>query len=164
MFVTNTAWKPTALYACLMMALLGLIPNMALARSTDQQANASYELITSGCVVKNDIPFFKGPPDVVSRQETGGAVDEKRQYGKSEVRTHSEYGKLFIEQLTVSADSVPDELKSIFALSLFEFLGRYGVGERRGVGEYAYGDGLAGLVVRFEKKRLAELKWTCDRD
>lgn len=146
------------------MALLGLVPAMALARSTDQQANASYELVTSGCVVKNDIPFFKRPPDAVSREETGGAVDEKRQYGKSEVRTHSEYGKLFIEQLTVSADSVPDELKLVFALSLFEFLSRYGVGERRDVGEYVYGDGLAGLVVRFEKKRLVELKWTCDRD
>jgi hypothetical protein len=164
MFVKSTTRKRTALSTPLMMALFGLIPNIALARSTDQQANASYELITSGCVVKKDIPFFTQPPDAVSRQETGGAVNEKRQYGKSEVRTHSEYGKLFIEQLTVSADSVPNELKSVFALSLFEFLSRYGVGERREVGEFVYGDGLAGLVVRFEKKRLVELKWTCDRD
>src|SRR5258708_1961285 len=112
MFVTSITRQRTAFSACLMLALLGFSLDMALARSTDQQANASYELVTSGCVVKNDIPFFKGPPGAVSRQETGGAVDEKRQYGKSEVRTHSEYGKLFIEQLTVSADSVPDELKS----------------------------------------------------
>jgi hypothetical protein len=55
-------------------------------------------------------------------------------------------------------------LKPVFGLSLFEFLSQYGVGERRDAGEYAYGDGLAGLVVRFEKKRLVELKWTCDRD
>jgi len=147
------------------MVLLALIPNVALARSTDQQANEAYELVSSGCVaINNEVPFFKGPPDSVSRTEADDSVKETRQYSNSKVSTLFGYGKLFIEQMTIPADSVPDELKSVFALSLFEFLSRYGVGERRDNGAYVYGDGLAGLVVRFEKKRLVELKWICDRD
>ena len=165
MLVTSHAGQLKGFFALLMIALLALIPNRALARSTDQQANNAYELVSSGCVaVNNEIPFFKEPPDSVSRTEAGDSVKEKRQYNNSQVLTLFGYGKLFIEQLMVSADSVPDELKPVFALSLFEFLSRYGVGERRDAGEYVYGDGLAGLVVRFEKKRLVELKWTCDRD
>jgi hypothetical protein len=148
-----------------MIALFALISNMAVARSTDQQANKAYELVSSGCVaVNNEVPFFKGPPDSVSRTASGDSVEEKRQYSSSQVLTLFGYGKLFIEQLIILADSAPDELKPVFSLSLFEFLSRYGVGERRDVGEYVYGDGLAGLVVRFEKKRLVEMKWTCDRD
>jgi hypothetical protein len=148
-----------------MIAPLALIPNVAFARSTDHQANEAYKLVSSGCVaVNNEVPFFKGPPDSVSRTVADDSVKEKRQYRNSEVLTLFGYGKLFIEQLTVSADSVPDELRSVFALSLFEFLSRYGVGERRDGQKYVYGDGLAGLVVQFEKKRLVELKWTCDRD
>jgi hypothetical protein len=155
----------TRIAAYLTMVLFALIPNAVLARSTDQQAKEAYELVTSGCIaVNNEVPFFKGPPDSVSRTVADDSVKEKRQYNKSEVSTLFGYGKLFIEELKVSPDSVPDELKAVFALSLFEFLSRYGVGERRGNGEYVYGDGLAGLIVRFEKKRLVELKWTCDRD
>jgi len=145
--------------------LLTLVPSLGFARSTDQQANAAYELVSSGCIAaNNEIPFFKGPPNSVARIDARESVKEKRRYNNSEVSTLFGYGKLFIEQLIVSADSVPDELKPIFALSLFEFLSRYGVGERREVGEYYYGDGLAGLTVRFDRKRLSELKWTCERD
>lgn len=165
MRVTSTTQQRTGLSACLMIVLLALVSNVALARSTDQQAKEAYELVSSGCVaVNNEVPFFKGPPTSVSRTVADDSVKEKRQYSKSEVLTLFGYGKLFIEQLKVLPDSVPDELKPVFALSLFEFLSRYGVGERRDAGEYVYGDGLAGLVVRFEKKRLVELKWTCDRD
>jgi hypothetical protein len=142
-----------------------LISNMAFARSTDQQADAASKLASSGCVaVNNEVPFFKAPPDSVSRTMDGDTIKEKRSYNKSEVVTLSGYGKLVIEQLTVPADSVPDELKPIFMLSLFEFFSRFGVGERRNRGEYAYGDGLAAIIVRFEQKRLIELKWTCDYD
>ncbi|HXQ70537.1 MAG TPA: hypothetical protein VN844_08630 [Pyrinomonadaceae bacterium] len=145
--------------------LFALLPNFAFARSTDQQVKEAYELVSSGCVpVNNEVPFFKGPPDSVSRTVDGDSVQEKRLYNKSEVVTLSSYGKLVIEQLTVPADSVPDELKSFFMLSLFEFFSRFGVGERRNRGEYFYGEGLAGLVARFEQKRLVELKWTCDYD
>jgi hypothetical protein len=144
--------------------LLPIVPLTAAARSTDQQADEAYELSTSGCVATNGIPFFKRPPDAVSRQETDGAVDEQRRYGKSEVRTHLEDGKLFIERLTVPADSVPDDLNAIFALSQSDFFSRYGVGTRRNDREYIYADGLAELGVRFEKTRLVELKWTCGRD
>lgn len=165
MFVTNNTRQKKGFPALSIIALLALISNMAVARSTDQQANKAYELVSSGCVaVNNEVPFFKGPPDSVSRTVSGDTVEEKRQYSSSQVLTLFGYGKLFIEQLIVLADSVPDELKPVFGLSLFEFLSRYGVGERRDVGEYVYGDGLAGLVVRFEKKRLVEMKWTCDRD
>jgi hypothetical protein len=164
MFVTCHA-RLKGFFALSMIAPLALIPNIALARSTDQQANKAYELVSSGCVtVNNEIPFFKGPPDSVSQTVSGDSIEEKRQYNNSQVLTLFGYGKLFIEQLIVSADSVPDELKSVFGLSLFDFLSRYGVGERRDIGEYFYGDGLAALVVRFEKKRLVQLKWTCDRD
>jgi len=146
-------------------ALLTAVPSLAFARSTDQQANAAYELVSSGCIAaNNEIPFFKAPPDSISRTGVGESVEEKRRYNNSQVLTLFGYGKLFIEELIVSADSVPDELKPIFALSLFEFLSRYGVGERREVGEYYYGDGLAGLTVRFDRKRLTKLKWTCERD
>jgi hypothetical protein len=165
MLLTCPARRLKGFSALSMIALLALIPNRALGRSTDQQANKAYELVSSGCIaVNNEIPFFKGPPDSVSRTGAGDSVKEKRQYNSSQVLTLFGYGKLFIEQLIVSADSVPDELKPVFALSLFEFLSRYGVGERRDAGEYIYGDGLAGLIVRFEKKQLVELKWTCDRD
>jgi hypothetical protein len=165
MFVTCHVRRLKSFSALSMIAPLALIPNMALARSTDQQANKAYELVSSGCVaVNNEIPFFKGTPDSVSRTVSGDSIEEKRQYNNSQVLTLFGYGKLFVEQLIVSADSVPDELKPVFGLSLFEFLSRYGVGERRDIGEYFYGDGLAALVVRFEKKRLVQLKWTCDRD
>jgi hypothetical protein len=162
MFARTKAWQLTGLCACIV--LLALLPTSAEARSTDQQADEAYELSTSGCVATNGIPFFKGKPDAVSRQETDGAVDEQRRYGKSEVRTHLEDGKLFIEQLTIPADSVPDDLKAVFALSLFDFFSRYGVGTPRGTLEYVYSDGLAELAVRFEEKRLIKLKWKCGRD
>jgi len=145
--------------------LLTLVPSLALARSTDQQANAAYELVSSGCIAaNNEIPFFKGPPDSVWRTEVRESVEEKRRYKNSQISTLFGFGKLFIQQMIVSSDSVPEELKPIFALSLFEFLSRYGVGERRRVREYYYGDGLAGLTVRFEKTRLTELTWSCERD
>ena len=165
MLITSTIGQRIGLSARLMIVLLAFIPNMAFARSTDQQVNEAYELVSSGCVpVNNEVPFFKAPPDSVSRTIDGDTIKEKRLYNKSEVVTLSGYGKLVIEQLTVPADSVPDELKSVFTLSLFEFFSRFGVGERRNRGEYFYGEGLAGLVVRFEQKRLVELKWTCDYD
>ena len=153
-------------FACLAMILsLLLTPSAVLARSTDQKANAAYELSSSGCVaVNNEIPFFKRPADAVWRQETSGPVDETRRYGKSEVRTLSEQGKLLIEHLTVVSDSVPDELTEVFQLSIFEFFRRYGVGTRREKREYVYADGLAEVAARFEKKRLIELKWTCESD
>jgi hypothetical protein len=162
-FARTKAWQLTGLRACIV--LLALLPNLAFARSTDQQVNAAYELLSLGCVaVNNEIPFFKGPPDSVSRTVEGDSVKEKRLYNKSEVLTLSSYGKLLIEQLTVPADSVPDELTAVFNLSIFEFFARYGVGTRRDKREYVYEDGLFEVAARFEKKRLIELKWTCDHD
>lgn len=147
------------------MLLLACIPNLALARPTDQQANEAYELVSSGCVaINNSIPFFRQQPSAISRQETDDTVVEQRRYDESQVRTRSGYGKVIIEQLSVSANSVPDQLKPVFALSLFKFFSRYGVGERRGPNEYFYGDGLFEMVVRFEKERLIEMKWTCGHD
>jgi hypothetical protein len=119
-------------FACLMMTvLLSVIPSAALARSTDQQVNEAYELATSGCVaVNNEIPFFKKPADAVWRRETSGPVDETRRYGRSEVRTLSEQGKVLIEHLTVVSDSVPDELTEVFRLSIFSSSSDVTVSER----------------------------------
>lgn len=163
MFARTKAWQLTGLRACIV--LLALIPNFAFARSTDQQVNAAYKLLSSGCVaVNNEIPFFKVPPDSASRTVEGESIKERRLYNKSEVLTLFGYGKLFIEQLTVPADSVPDELTAVFKLSLFEFFARFGVGTRRDNREYVYEDGLFEVAARFEKTRLIELKWTCDHD
>src|SRR4051812_42187393 len=97
---SSYAWNLKGFHVLSLTVLLALLPNMVVARSTDQQANNAYELVSSGCVaVNNEIPFFKGPPDSVARTVSGESVQERRQYNNSQVSTLFGYGKLFIEQL-----------------------------------------------------------------
>jgi hypothetical protein len=162
---TATASRLCTVLVVPLITSFALSSHPTFARTTDQQANNAYQLVSSGCVtVNNEIPFFKGVPNTVSRNSTGAAIREKRQYDKGEVQTHAESGKLFVRRLRVLANSVPADLEAVFALTLFDFLSRYGVGERRGRETYVYADGLFEVAAKFKSTRLIELSWTCGID
>jgi hypothetical protein len=131
---------------------------------SSRATESAYHLMAAGCV-KDDIPFFPGTPDTIRRKQApDGGIEEERHYDRSSIRTHSSNGTLLVEEIIISEQSVPQELKPIFELSLSQFLLRFGFRGERGASEYSYGEGYAIVTARFRGQNLFELKWSCGHD